>query len=265
MHFAFDRLKKQHLWLTGVLLVLSACGGPAAKHDASQADSTAPKEYFRVDSTLSAPFGVRTACMLPDSGTVILNSASKLQYAVGFPKENRDMSLDGDAFFTLHGGDHPARIHTGMLILTSQGARFRVYAHSESRGQSVEVLSGLLQAVKAYPSDYPDTEALRAGDMVMINRDIDLMEKETFDTAALAAWLEGTLSFNKASFGDVVRNLEDWYDLDITVTGNPRPEDRDTLTATFTRQPLPVVLKQLAVQGDFTYKVSGNTVDISLP
>lgn len=252
------------MWLLGSLLVLASCAPHSAKDGDAQTDSTQSRVYFQVDSTLTSPLGVRSAFRLRDSSEVILNSATKLQYAQGFPAKNRLLSLDGDAFFTLYHREHPAVIHTGMLILSGQEARFRVYAHAESRGQSVEVLSGLLQAVKAYPSDYPDTEQLRAGDMVMINRDIDLMEKETFDTLTLNQWLKGTLSFQKASFSEMVRKLEDWYDLEIHVTGEPRPENQDTLTAEFTHQPLSAVLARLASQGKFTYQISENRVSIKL-
>ena len=263
MRVCSNRLIK-HLWVWVSILVLASCATHSSKHGDSQTDSTPPRAYFPVDSTLRSPLGVRTAFRLRDSSPVILNSATKLQYAQGFPVKNRLLALDGDAFFTLYPGEHPAVIHTGMLTLSGQKAQFRIYAHAESRGQSVEVLSGKLQAVKAYPSDYPDTEQLRAGDMVMINRDIDLMEKETFDTLTLRAWLDGTLSFRDASFGEIVRKLEDWYDLEIHVSGNTRPENQDTLTAEFRHQPLSAVLDQLARQAGFTYQISANQVSINL-
>jgi len=58
----------------------------------------------------------------------------------------------------------------------------------------VEVLEGHVVAHKNYSSTYTEPDVLDAGGMSMINRDIDLMEKETTNVAQLRAWSEALIA-----------------------------------------------------------------------
>jgi hypothetical protein len=60
-------------------------------------------------------------------------------------------------------------------------------------GEQVEVLYGNAVAHKAYDSPYAQPDTLTSGEMVMINRTIDLMEKEKFDPAELRAWSDALI------------------------------------------------------------------------
>ena len=53
---------------------------------------------------------------------------------------------------------------------------------------------GTSRLEKSYPSTYAEPDLLSDGQMTMINRDIDLMEKETADVAALRAWSEALVA-----------------------------------------------------------------------
>jgi ferric-dicitrate binding protein FerR (iron transport regulator) len=82
----------------------------------------------------------------------------------------------------VHDGAKPFVIHTRNLVVTVQGkgARNHVDAFASSPGEEVDLLEGKVKVIKSYHSTTDNsTEALQAGEMVMINRDIDLMEKET--------------------------------------------------------------------------------------
>jgi len=52
---------------------------------------------------------------------------------------------------------------------------------------------------KAYPSRFNDPDVLQAGEMSMINRSIDLMEKEQFDPTELARWSKDVLAAARGS------------------------------------------------------------------
>ncbi len=48
-------------------------------------------------------------------------------------------------------------------------------------------------AAKAYPSSQTGAVFLESGEMSMVNREIDLMEKEKFDLTELRAWAQKTI------------------------------------------------------------------------
>ena len=103
-------------------------------------------------------------------------------------------------FLETHRQQKPLIVHTGLLTLTVEGdSAVRVLVSSEKIGEQAEVLYGRVQAAKAYPSRFNDPDVLQAGEMSMINRSIDLMEKEHFDPAELARWSQDVLAAARGS------------------------------------------------------------------
>jgi len=103
-------------------------------------------------------------------------------------------------FLETHRREKPLIVHTGLLTLTVAGdSAVRVLVSSEKIGEQAEVLYGRVQAAKAYPSRFNDPDVLQAGEMSMINRSIDLMEKEQFDPTELARWSKDVLAAARGS------------------------------------------------------------------
>lgn len=237
------------------LIIITSCN----QQNNHSASSVKVKEKGKHDP-LESGFGQRKKIKLSDSLFVTLNSHSRIKLSrddsLGYP----EILLDGDAFFEIPPQDTPWVVLTGMLKLMTRGASFRVHAHQEHAGQSLEVLKGELTAIKAYSSDYPDTEMLHAGGMILINKDIDLMEKETFDTSTLVTWKNDILTFNQTPVYPAIRQLEDWYGVEIEITGN-FPETKK-ITAQFNHQTLEQVLQKLKDKGYFDYQIKENKVFI---
>lgn len=137
---------------------------------------------------------------LPDGSHVVLLDGTVIAVAKGFGKEGRDVDIDGQGMFFVRAPGttgtsgnmwgKPFVVHTGNLMIevldTAGGggggdwdARFAVDAVRKQAGEETDLLDGKLRVSKSYHSDTDSLpEQLTAGDMVMINREIDLMEKE---------------------------------------------------------------------------------------
>ena len=145
---------------------------------------------------------------LPDGSHVMIMDGTAITVSKGFGKEGRDVEIDGQGLFVVQAsggmGSKPFVVHTGNLIiqvLDTAGAggpagsepgaggsvagtggwdaRFAVEASRKQPGEEADLLDGKLRVTKSYHSDTDnEPEELGAGDMVMINREIDLMEKE---------------------------------------------------------------------------------------
>ncbi len=124
--------------------------------------------------------GSRQLFRLPDSSTVVLSPVTSVYIAKGFGRDNRDIQLDGEALFEVKGmPGRPLVVHTRDLEIAVLGTKFRVDAYRSKAGEEVDLVEGQLRVKKSYHSDTDnEPEVLQAGEMVMINRDIDLMEKE---------------------------------------------------------------------------------------
>ncbi len=147
-------------------LVLVSCG-PAA-------DGILREGQYHVGAGSGRSFRI------PAFGTVFLKPNTTIGLAKGFGKDNREMSLDGEALFEMEVTGAPVRLLTKDLVIeVLSDARFRVDAYREKAGEEVDLLDGRMRVTKRYHSDTDSTtEVLGPAEMVMINRGIDLMEKE---------------------------------------------------------------------------------------
>jgi len=138
--------------------------------------------------------------LLPDGSQALLSDHSQIRLMGEWSKGGRELELDGESTFTIKGDAGKIFvIHTSHLLIEAGGgvtkaggttkaaegsgeaggARFRVDAFKNNPGEEVDLFSGLLKVRKTYHSDTDnEPETLQSGEMVMINRDIDLMEKE---------------------------------------------------------------------------------------
>jgi transmembrane sensor len=130
---------------------------------------------------------------LPDGSYVLISDGTVIVLAKDFGKSNRDLDLDGEGMFEVNGRTgRPFVVRTGNLVIELldtlvRGAdRFRVDAARKRAGEEVDLVAGRLRVGKSYHSDTDnEPEILAAGEMVMINREIDLMEKEKLSVEEL--------------------------------------------------------------------------------
>jgi ferric-dicitrate binding protein FerR (iron transport regulator) len=131
--------------------------------------------------------GAGRSFQLPDGSTVVMSPETTISLAKGFGRDNREIQLDGEARFDVVAkAGQPMVIHTRDLVIEVLGTRFKVDAFRDKPGEEVDLLSGSLRVKKSYHSDTDnEPEVLKEGEMVMINHDIDLMEKEALSPAEL--------------------------------------------------------------------------------
>lgn len=125
---------------------------------------------------------------LNDSSRVWLQKDTRITTADTYPQK-RELTIDGDLFMEVPDNSTPLTIHTRLLKLTVNGkAAFRIIAFSKEDGEEVQVINGNILVDKNYESPFDEQDTLNNNQMVMINKTIDLMEKEKFDASDLKAW-----------------------------------------------------------------------------
>lgn len=164
-----------------VLLALGfvACKGPGPQGHLTDTATTVPPA--------EKDTGTLALSTLPDGTQVLKRPQTVLRPSKLFNKDDRTIELDGEALFVVQSfSGKPFIIHTRNLVITVQaaGTRLHVDAYASSPGEEVDLLEGKIQVTKSYHSSTDnEPEVLVAGEMVMINRDIDLMEKEKLEPA----------------------------------------------------------------------------------
>ena len=125
-------------------------------------------------------------------GTIVSFAAdTRVVPARGFPLR-RDISLNGRALLEVPVARRPLVIRTRLMrVEVIRPSTLLVTARWRQSGEEVDVLEGEVIVRKNYLSNHRKPDDLHAGQLSMVNRTIDLMEKEPIGAASIAkirAW-----------------------------------------------------------------------------
>lgn len=218
------------------------------------------REKGQTYTTYEGVLGERKKISLPDGTPAILNSNTKLLVPADFAK-SRTLLLDGEAYFDSTA--YPLTVKTNILVMTAtKPAAFKMRCFESQQGATAYVVSGEVKVSKSYHSKTDDQpEMLGPGNMVLANKEIDLMEKETYQPIEMITWLEDKLTFHDEPFMNAVRKLEEWYSTEIYVEGDV--SGAGGINGEFQQASLTKVLEQIRQTAKFNYKVSKNKVYIN--
>src|SRR6266480_5626810 len=200
---------------------------------------------------VSTAVGHRTVVQLRDGTQIILAPKSRLRYTAAYGKADRDVYLDGEAYFQVTlDTRRPFRVHTARSITEDLGTAFVVRAYAEQHATEVVVAEG---RVALWRADTSRTSAARPG-LVLAARDLGRLDanggvtlRRGIDVARQLAWTSGVLAFDGAPLRDVVRTLGRWYDVEIRIGDTDSALAARRLTATFTNEPIDLVLQRIAL------------------
>jgi len=184
---------------------------------------------LRADATLAAldgPMrvyatvkGQRAEIGLPDGTRIVLNVDSRLRVPVGYGARSRDVILEGEAFFQVaHDDKLPFRVRAGRALAEDLGTAFLVRAYPEDSGATVVVAEGSV-ALRASTAqgDAGRGVPLHARQLGRLDRSSLVSVTSDVDVERYLAWRQAQLRFDHAPLARVVRELERWYDIDITL------------------------------------------------
>lgn len=191
--------------------------------------------------------------LLPDGSKAWLNASSSLTYDPN-QAEQRLLSLSGEAFFEVsRDEDRPFIVRTGELETRVLGTSFNIRAYA-NEAIEVAVSSGQVAVEK---SNKEQRVLLAANEIATYEPEAQSLHTTKEKLAQANAWLSGQLVFEEQALGDMLTDLERFYDLKFEVS-NPQLLDC-TLTARFLQTDMEAALDLLEFQFG-PLKTQGNTV-----
>jgi transmembrane sensor len=173
--------------------------------------------------------GQRDSVKLPDGSTVVLAPGSRLTVATGFNSGNRDVTLEGAAFFDVkHDGAHPFVVHSRGAEIRDIGTAFSVKTDAQGR-VSVAVTHGIV-ALRDTATGSAAPVELRAGDRGVLQAGSVAVARGTVTDEDMS-WTRGQLAYRDAPLAEVQADLRRWYGIELQVADSALA--RRTLTATF--------------------------------
>ncbi len=180
---------------------------------------------------------------LPDGTFVSLNSNTKISYPKKFSGKNREVTIEGEAFFEVKPDKNkPFIIHAGKAQIRVLGTSFSGSAYPATKQVEVIVQTGKVQVVnKTSEKLQTDELILTPGDKGTLVYASNTMQKTTNQDPNFIAWKTHNLTFKATSLREVIENLEKVYKVNIRLA-DPKLNEL-LLTAQFNDYPLDFILK----------------------
>lgn len=159
---------------------------------------------------LSVPAEQRAHITLPDGSKVWVNANSVLTYPSAFSEERR-VKLTGEAFFEVAKSPTPFIVSTGKVDIKALGTQFNVFNYPEE-DLTVSLLEG---SVRVYLPHKEQCGMVLQPKQKLTETQGHFSVKPITQNPVL--WKEGLYTFEKQKLKDIVKKLELYYDIKITI------------------------------------------------
>lgn len=200
--------------------------------------------------SLYVPVGQRAELTLPDDTKVWINAQSRITYPVQFGKNERIITLDGEAFFDVkQDNEHPFVVKTKQIDVRVLGTEFNLMAYAQSSFVELSLLEG---EVKIISADNKKQLVMKPNEHVRYEGGD--FNKSFIKDYNYFRWKEGLICFNNESVAQIMRKLELHYDVKIVVKSNSLLQQH--YSGKFrTKDGIEQVLKVLQIEHKFSYSV----------
>jgi ferric-dicitrate binding protein FerR (iron transport regulator) len=204
--------------------------------------------YLTAESHFNTGFGQQLAVTLPDRSQVQLNSNSDLDFKSLNWKNNREINLEGEAFFDVEKGKSFI-VYTEEGVVEVLGTEFNVI--SRANYFEVRCQEG---KVKVSSKDANDEVILLPGNAVRIVN--NKLEKWDYNISE-PNWLIGESTFQNTPLSQVIISLENQFGITFDAS-NVNLSER--FTGGFTHKNLNLALKTVMAPMDISYSVVDNKI-----
>ena len=200
-----------------------------------------------LDETISTEFAERSTVTLPDNSEVVLNAATEVSYNAENWDEDRNVTLQGEAFFKVAKGKR-FTVATANGTVTVLGTQFNV----ENRAGFFEVTcyEGLVSVTyQGQEKKLPDGTSF----LVVHNT---IVQPEAPSTSK-PSWLLNESRFKSIPISFVLDELERQYNIKVTT------KDIDTntvFTGSFSNTDIDLALRSISTPSGLKYNLEGNNV-----
>lgn len=183
-------------------------------YEVPEANASAEIAY----NTIQTPRGGQYQVVLPDGSKVWLNAASSLRFPTAFTGAYREVELTGEGYFEIEkNAAMPFHVKVNKMEVEVLGTHFNVMAYNNESSIETTLLEG---AVKLNGGSISKT--LKPGQQGKYSNVSGNINVATADVEEATAWKNGLFQFNNTDIKTIMRQLERWYDVDVSYEGSER-------------------------------------------
>ncbi|MCK9304248.1 MAG: FecR family protein [Bacteroidales bacterium] len=220
-----------------------------------------PAQYESM-ATYTIHSGVKGMVVLPDSSTVWLNSCSNLKCPSKFDSTGRVVELTGEGYFKVrHNPEWPLYIKTSKgIVVKVTGTEFNLSTYEDDNELKLTLVSGAVTLVRESDNRVFN---VKQHEEIIIPDDDRLSDRKISANLPLnTSWKEGTLVFENTPMGEVIKKIERWYGVSVTIDSPAISEFN--ITANFKSESVSQVFELLQITSNIGYKIKDNQVKLFL-
>ncbi|MEL7587829.1 MAG: FecR domain-containing protein [Prolixibacteraceae bacterium] len=208
-------------------------------------------------SEIVAPKGEKVKFVLPDGSSGYLNSGSRIRYA--YPFQERLVKLEGEGFFDVVHAKNTFTVATTDVKIEVHGTRFNVCAYKEDLDIVTTLEEGSVTVVR--DSD-GERLTIKPGDQAVFSKASSRLSfSRASDVELFISWKDNLLKFQNASFPEVIKKMERWYDVKIILDDKLKFAQRYTMK--IKTESLREMLELMKVTAPMNYEIKEDLVYIT--
>lgn len=171
-------------------------------------DSTIARNSFALETA----YGEKSKLVLADGTVVWLNAGSSLRYSGNFNLKNREVILQGEAYFevTKQSDGTPFLVKTDHYSVQVKGTKFNVSSYPEDAVSTTALLEGsvdILYNGKHIP--------VVPGELLSLNKEDGRFIRQQVQVSQYKSWTEGRVEYDKITLGELADRLSRKYNVKI--------------------------------------------------
>ncbi|HCI54729.1 MAG TPA: FecR domain-containing protein [Bacteroidales bacterium] len=237
----------------------------------------------------AAPKGSRSVITLADGSIVWLNSDTRIRYDAGFGSKTRELTLEGEAFFSVTRNEKlPFTVKTSGIVVTALGTAFNVKAYKDEDLIETTLEQGMLridhiikegdtersstvwlkpnQKAVFYksshqsdlPAEIPSENTSPVSDTKNIIKQSLIHVDTLIDTKLATSWKDSRWIFKSEKLKNLAPIIERRYNVKITFSDTLLMNYR--YTGTLLEESLEQVLKAISLASPLKYVILNNEV-----
>lgn len=204
--------------------------------------------------------GIVKEVVLPDGTKVWLNNAATLKYPAEFSEKERNVYLDGEAYFEVTKNRHkPFTVQSDAMRVRVLGTTFNFKCDPRCRIAEATLIEGEIE-VKGNKEE--GQIILAPGQRAELNKNNGRLTVKQVDAKLDAVWHDNLIPFQKADIFTITKALERFYDVKIILS--PDIKANKTYSGVLKRKSnIESVLNSLQNSIPINYKIVGSNIFIS--
>lgn len=248
-----QRTKTRTLWLkyAAIAFFLVGLSGSIGYFISSSRNNILPDTGF---TEIITPNGERSNVVLPDGSLVNLNAGSVLKFVPSFSADEREVSLQGEAFFQVeHDASRPFIVKTGNLKIKVLGTSFNVSNYLEDSSITTFLENGKIQ-VQIEDNYF----VLKPSEALKYDKTTGKSSKQEVLDNHFSDWTRGQLTVKGETIEKLAKKLERRFNIQV-VFGDDEVK-KHMYTGSIKDNNIDIVLEALEFASSLKYKQEDDVV-----